>query len=115
MIKQMSGNPTSITMIAAWCSNPILDLGSNELIYLYDRIKEGKEIVVDELCRSSSSHQVGGRKNKNSFQNNIISLDSSTRMSIELLQQSSEDDLEILYFLGCLPGGVKETQLKCML
>ena len=83
MFRQMSGNPTSVTMISAWCANPNLDLGSNGLIYMYERIKEGQEICVDEL--GHDYHQGSGRKNKSSFQNNIISLDSSTRMSIELL------------------------------
>ena len=46
----------------------------------------------------------------------MISLENTTRMSIELLEQSanSEAHMDVLYLLGCLPGGVMDSQLKLM-
>ena len=43
-----------------------------------------------------------------------MSLKISTEMSINLLKDSSPNDMQLLYFLGCLPGGVLETQIKSM-
>ena len=47
MFKQISGNPTSITMIAAMLQNPLIKKANkNPLIDMYDRIKSHKNIVV---------------------------------------------------------------------
>ena len=35
-------------------------------------------------------------------------------MSVKLLEEINPDDLALLYFLGCIPGGAKEYQLKKM-
>jgi len=43
-----------------------------------------------------------------------MSLQISTEMSIKLLGETNPDDIALLYFLGCIPGGVKEYQLKKM-
>ena len=47
MFKQISGNPTSITMIAAMQKNPLIKKENpNSLIDMYDRIKSQKDIVI---------------------------------------------------------------------
>ena len=47
MFKQISGNPTSITMIAAMLQNPLIKKeNKNSLIDMYDRIKSHKDIVI---------------------------------------------------------------------
>ena len=46
MFKQLSGNPTSITMIAAFHANPMI---KQRLLEMYKMIKEEKAFVVDEL------------------------------------------------------------------
>ena len=35
-------------------------------------------------------------------------------MSVKLLESSNREDLALLYFLGCLPGGATEEQLAQM-
>ena len=47
MFKQISGNPTSITMIAAMLQNPLIKKeNKNPLIDMYDRIISHKDIVI---------------------------------------------------------------------
>ena len=39
-----------------------------------------------------------------------MSLKISTEMSIELLESKRKEDVDLLYFLGCLPGGFKTVE-----
>ena len=45
-----------------------------------------------------------------------MSLEVAAEMSVSLLERLPypEDDLNLLYFLGCLPGGVTKKQLREM-
>ena len=43
-----------------------------------------------------------------------MSLLASAEASIKLLEQGAPECLNLLYFLGCLPGGVNPLQLKQM-
>lgn len=106
MFRQLSGNPTSITMIAALLKNPLIErTDNNPLVDMYKRIKSEKDIVVNELEEKNGVATV--------YKNNM-SLQISTEASVNLLEQASPEDMSLLYFLGCLPGGVKEDQLKKM-
>jgi len=50
MFRQLSGNPTSITVIAAIHRNDMLKKSNkNTLVDMYHRIKSEKDIVVYEL------------------------------------------------------------------
>ena len=100
MFKQLSGNPTSITMIAAIHANPMI---KQRLLEMYKLIKSEKNIVVDELG-DDGDEQAIPRVYKNT-----MSLKISTEMSVKLLEEA--DNLQMLYFLGCLPGGVNKRQL----
>ena len=78
-------------MISSWVANPNFDMGPNALIYIYERIKQGKEINLQEHGLESDNHQ--GKVKVSRDNKSIISLDNATRMSIELLEQSSDEDL----------------------
>ena len=107
MFKQLSGNPTSICMIAAMLKNPLIKKNeANPLVDLYMRIKSEKDIVISEL--------VDDGRNVHRMHKNEMSLKVSAEMSLKLLEENSPEDMSLLYFLGCLPGGVKESQLKKM-
>lgn len=43
-----------------------------------------------------------------------MSLKVAAEMSVKLLESTQLDDINLLYFLGCLPGGVSEVQLHEM-
>ena len=40
-----------------------------------------------------------------------MSLNVAAEISVKLLESSNKEDMDLLYFLGCLPGGVTEEQL----
>ena len=68
---------------------------------MYNNIKSEKEIVSDLVL---------GKDNKpiKKIVENIMSLNVASEMSVKLIQQSYPEDVDLLYFLGCLPGGVQE-------
>ena len=43
-----------------------------------------------------------------------MSLNVAAEMSVKLLEQTNSDDTNLLYFIGCLPGGVIPEQLSDM-
>ena len=45
---------------------------------------------------------------------NIMSLNVAAEMSVKLLEKTNRDDTNLLYFIGCLPGGVTPEQLSEM-
>ena len=97
----MQGNPTSITMIAAIHCNPMIKKNEgNTLVDMYERIKSEKNIVIEEL-----DYEVGGKVIPRVIEN-IMSLKVAAEMSVALLESTQLDDINLLYFLGCLPGGV---------
>ena len=69
------------------------------LTELYKRvIKDGKE---NNDFRDDVSSQLIATVSKNN-----ISLSLTTEASIRLLEESEPKHLNLLYYLGCLPGGV---------
>ena len=42
---------------------------------------------------------------------NIMSLNVAAEMSVKLFETKHPDDMNLLYFLGCLPGGFTEPDL----
>lgn len=112
MFRQLSGNPTSITMIAAIIKNPMIKKAEkNTLIDMYNRIKSEKDIVVEDLAEEGEEFNM---KAIPRVYKNTMSLKISTEMGVKLLETTYPDDMYLLYFLGCLPGGVKFYQLKQM-
>ncbi len=50
MFRQIQGNPTSITLMAAICANGmIVRKNENPLIDIYNKIIEEKDIVVQQI------------------------------------------------------------------
>ena len=110
MFRQLSGNPTSITMIAAIIKNPMIKKAEkNTLIDMYNRIKSEKDIVVEDLAEEGEDFNM---KAIPRVYKNTMSLKISTEMGVKLLETTYPDDMYLLFFLGCLPGGVKFYQLK---
>jgi len=109
MFKQLLGNPLSITMIAAIHCNPMIKKSEGStLVDMYERIKSEKNIVIEEL-----DYDVEGKVIPRVIEN-IMSLKVAAEMSVKLLESTQLDDINLLYFLGCLPGGVSEIQLTSM-
>ena len=70
---------------------------------MYKLIKSEKDIVVDELgdeCEGFDAKAIPR------VYKNTMSLKISTEMSVKLLEETCPEDLSLLFFLGCLPGGV---------
>ena len=89
-------------MLAACHSNPFFK--TNSLAELYQKVRSGGNLCVEcDLSISSDKPRIG---------KNNISLNFTMDASIQLLEDSSPDTLNLLYFLGCLPGGMKLDQLK---
>lgn len=45
---------------------------------------------------------------------NIMSLNVASEMSVKLIESCYPKDLNLLYLLGCLPGGFTQQQLEAM-
>ena len=102
MFRHMRGNPTSITMMASIHFNPLIQ---NSLVDMYQSIRSEQNILVEELdCN------YGGKVIPRQVEN-IMSLNVAAEISVKLLESSNKEDMDLLYFLGCLPGGVTEEQL----
>lgn len=65
MFRHMAGNPTSLTMISSACRNRNLKVedGDNCLIYMYKRLLEGKNTIIEEVDGE------GGKRRKNRVEN----------------------------------------------
>ena len=109
MFRQLSGVPNSITLIAAIHKNVMLKKNNkNTLVDMYHRIKSEKDFVVEELVDEFEAKDLKGIPTV--YKSNM-SLQISTEMSIKLLEETNPNDMALLYFLGCIPGGVKYYQL----
>ena len=45
---------------------------------------------------------------------NVMQISASAEMSVKLLEDMGRGDSDLLYFLGCLPGGITLPQLEKM-
>ena len=45
---------------------------------------------------------------------NVMQISASAEMSVRLLEEMGRGDSDLLYFLGCLPGGITLSQLETM-
>jgi len=85
MFLQISGNPTSITMMAAIKANDMIRRDhSNALIDIYMRIKSEKDIVVEQL---GDDENFKSKTIQRKYRNDM-SLKITTETSIELLKRS---------------------------
>ena len=100
MMQSLAGNPTSITMICAWYKRNRINKEDsfNMLLELNNKIKQELEISQQEMgAEYDASSQIGLIKS------NHIALDMTTKMNIELLTQRNQEDVQLLFFLSCLP------------
>lgn len=102
MFRHLLGNPTSITMLASILQNP---QATNTLVELYSAVKEERGLVITEYQLNFGK---GGGHIKERVVSNIMSLNVAAEMSVRLLETSNKNDTNLLYFIGCLPGGVTE-------
>ena len=94
-------------ILAACYSNPFHNV--NSLTELY------KKVLTDHVGSSDSADRDDASVNlKATISKNNMSLNFTTNASIKLLEESAPSCLNLLYFLGCLPGGVLHDQLKEM-
>ena len=118
LFKQLSGNPTSIVILASAIANKFIKQQTIADIYVTAVLKDQAiESVEDdeeekESVKSHSSEERGYSKAK--ISRNNYSLEFTIRTSIKLLEESSQQSANLFYFLGCLPGGVTIKQLKKM-
>lgn len=47
--------------------------------------------------------------------NNVISMRVTLESSVAMIQKYNPESIKVLYFLGCLPGGIEMHQLNLML
>ena len=99
LFKQLSGNPSSIVILAACYSNPFQKI--NSLTELYKKVIANHSGTGDNEDRDGASSSLRATLSKNN-----MSLNLTIDASIQLLEGSAPNCLNLLYFLGCLPGGV---------
>ena len=96
------GNPTSITMMASAHQNPMI---SCTLVQMYDSLKQDSKIKFELV-----SYEYNGKPVPIEVEN-IMSINVSAEMSVKLLEDLGHGDVNLLYFLGCLPDGITMHQL----
>ena len=96
-------------MLAAAFSNPYTKDNSLTLLY-------GKVSLYMSRCQElfDSGKDNSYQKKGNGIRENYIAMKCCAEASIQLLESSKPECLNLLYFLGCLPGGVNHIQLKEM-
>ena len=67
---------------------------------MYESLKKEEKIKVELM-----DYDYDGRPIPIEVKN-IMSINVSAEMSVKLLDDMGYDDTNLLYFLGCLPGGV---------
>ena len=75
---------------------------------MYDLIKNEKKFFIEELDYSYQQEVIPRPLQ------NIMSLQVAAEMSIKLLESTYKEDIPLLYFLGCLPGGIHKDKLPDM-
>lgn len=101
----LMGNPTTITIIASCVADPMLQ---TNLVNIYTDLKQQRKVFINELDFES-----GGKSRPVEIEN-IMSLQVASEMSVKLLEELDPNHKNLLYFLGCLPGGFKKEQLYAM-
>ena len=86
-------------MLAATFSNGFSKFASLE--QLYNQVLKDKERGMQSFDSGENIGYLAGIIGEN-----YVSLQSSAEASIQLLEQGAPECLNLLYFLGCLPGGV---------
>ena len=96
-----------ISQLAACHNNPIFK--TNSLVELYEKVQNNKNLCEGEdtsICDQSEA------STKPKFGRNNVSLNLTMDASIQLLEDSSKEAVNLLYFLACLPGGINQDELK---
>ena len=70
------------------------------LVQMYESLKKEERIKVELM-----DYDYDGRPIPLEVKN-IMSINVSAEMSVKLLEDMGNDDINILYFLGCLPAGI---------
>ena len=95
--------------MAAIHQNPMIKKSENMLVDIYTRIKSEKNIVIQDL-----DYDIIGNEAIPRVIENLMSLKTASEMSVKLLASTYPEETSLLYFLGCLPGGVMKEQLEKM-
>lgn len=74
---------------------------------MYNNIKSEKNTIVADLDYNEDGKPIP-------IVENIMSLRVATELSINLLSETYPEDVDLLFFLGCLPGGVTKEKLEEM-
>ena len=96
------GNPTSITMMASAHQNPMIPC---TLVQMYDSLKQDSKQKLKVVSYDNNG------KPEPIVVENIMSIEVFTEMSVKLLEDLGHGDVNLLYFLGCLPDGITMHQL----
>lgn len=94
------GNPTSISIISSCIADPTIHI---KLVTAYKSLKEQKNIVISKLDFENGGQSVSMQLE------NVMSLNAAAEMSVKLLEDLDVDHKNLLYFLGCLPGGIRDS------
>lgn len=105
MFKQLSGNPLSISILCGFHRSK--HLKDNDLASIYKRLILHKEDGGDGAERGQNQDS-----SLDDFVNNRVSLRLSTEATITLLEETSRQCFNLLYFLACFPQGVTKTFLS---
>ena len=108
LFKYLEGNPTSLIQAANCYLHEIID-----------RVEVGKLKSIYELMKSCLGRFENMKAVKNALATNAkkrndFSLEVATRMTLDMIPNDDTDAKNLLYFLGCLPGGISEENIKNM-
>ena len=101
---KLYGNPTAIVQAANCYLHHIKDQKSGKLVEIYGMLKTRLSMLNKN--KKEIDTYLKEKQNQNSF-----SLEVATRMTLSLLPQDSSIK-GLVFFLGCLPGGISIDWLK---
>ena len=105
LFKYLYGNPTSLVQAANCYLHNAKQRESGKLTEIYQMLD--KRITMLSQKNESNFHlYLKSPENQNNF-----SLEIATRMTLSLLPEDSGAK-DLLFFLGCLPGGITDEFLK---
>ena len=106
----LNGNPTSLIQAANCYLHEIHEREEvGKLNSIYKLMQVCLKRLGDYESKLNSVRSAEGDKKRNDF-----SLEVATRMTLDMIPKDQSDSMNLLYFLGCLPGGISEETLKNM-
>ena len=110
LFESLNGNPTSLIQ-AANCY--LHEINEREEVGKLNSIYRQMQVCLERLgdYESALSRVLAAEVDK---KRNDFSLEVATRMTLDMIPKDQSDSKNLLYFLGCLPGGISEDTLKNM-